>query len=86
MLEWYCNIIKIFEADIEVFYQLKIKFEALFLKGEYKAAAELCEDIKNRFGYSMWLLDGYSLLESFGEEKQFDYSIKRGYPKFFCSG
>lgn len=74
LLEWYCNVIKVFEADIKVFYQLKIKFEGLFLKGEYKAAAELCEDIKNRFGYSMWLLDGYSLLESFGEEKQFDYS------------
>ena len=70
ILLWYCNLIANHNESICEFEKRKMRFEQLFLAGKYDEAYELIDEIRKKFGLSLWLLDCYGLLVSFGLENK----------------
>lgn len=69
ILLWNCNLIKTYCSHIIEFSKKKDIFEKLFLSSKYDEAYKLCEEIREEYGCSMWLLDAYGLLETFSNTK-----------------
>ncbi|WP_298694463.1 hypothetical protein [uncultured Sulfuricurvum sp.] len=56
-LFWEASVIKLFSAELNDFLDLKRQYVVKFLKSEFKEAELILNDIQNRFGYSLWLLE-----------------------------
>lgn len=73
ILLWNCNLIKTYFPHILEFSKKKDVFEKMFLSSKYDEAYEICEEIRKKYGCSMWLLDAYGLLETFSNS---EYAFK----------
>lgn len=76
ILLWYSNLILAHKEIIETFELKKSSFEKYTLSEDYDSAYRTAKEIENDFGISMWLLDCYSVLETFSQNK---YDFKKDF-------
>ena len=67
IIAWYCNILIEHSEVICDFESAKMQFERQFLANNYKESFEILEEIKEKFGLSLWLIDCYGLIDTFGD-------------------
>ncbi len=77
ILLWNCYLINEYAPIIVDFSKKKDTFEKLFLSAKFTEAYEICREIREEYGCSMWLLDAYGLLDTYSNigqniEKDFD--------------
>lgn len=78
-LLWYSNIINVNADILSSFDKQKQQFEKMFVLGRYDEAYQICQNIKNEFGLSLWLLDAYGLLKTYsGNEYDFEENMDSG--------
>lgn len=81
-LNWLSLFLSRSQCDLEIFVALKTDFETLFLTGEYGAAQERLDEIEDKFGLSVWLIDVkialLQLSKGLDAQKEFARSLSKG--------
>ncbi len=76
LLLWNCHLINVYANEIIAFSEKKAVFEKMFLSSRYDEAYAVCEEVRQEYGCSMWLLDSYGLLNTFSDKK---YGLKKDF-------
>lgn len=78
ILLWYSNLLVTYKDQIIELNMLKNEIEKCILSGKYEDAIKKCDETKDKYGFSAWLLDCYSLIETFDSNS---YDFKKCFSK-----